>query len=211
MTNRTLKFSNLVMAAVCVLFISSCTNTKITSTWMDSKKAGTSFNDLLVIGISKEEHNRRLFEEEFITQLKAVGVESEVSYTILPQGTEINPETVTAAIDGKGIDAIIVTHLVAVEQETVYRQSMDYRPAYGYYNGFYDYYPHVHGYVQQPGYYTTHDVVKLETNLYEVASGDLVWSAQSQSFSPESAKEVIDELVQLVITDLQEKGLIKSK
>ena len=208
---RTLSFGSLVTAALCALLLSSCTNTKITSVWMDSNKAGTSFNDLLIIGIANEEHNRRLFEEEFTTQLKAVGVESEVSYTVLPQGTDINPETVTAAIDGKGVDAIIVTHLVAVEQETVYRQSMDYRPAYGYYNGFYDYYPHVHSYVQQPGYYTTHDVVKLETNLYEAASGELVWTAQSQSFAPESAKEVIDELVQLVITDLQEKGLIKSK
>jgi hypothetical protein len=88
---------------------------------------------------------------------------------------------------------------------------MDYRPTYGYYNGLYNYYPHVNTYVQQPGYYTTHDVVILETNLYEVKSEELVWSAQSRSFAPESAKEVIDDLVRLVIKDLKEKGLIKAK
>ena len=193
------------------IFILSCASTKVTSVWMDSKKAGTSYNDILIIGIAEEEHNRRLFEEQFTAQLNAAGVESEVSYRALPEGTTINRETVTAAIKGKDIDAVIVTHMVSVEEETVYRQNMDYRPTYGYYNGLYNYYPHVNNYVQQPGYYTTHDVVILETNLYEVKSEELVWSAQSRSFAPESAKEVIDELVNLVIKDLKEKGLIKAK
>ena len=101
--------------------------------------------------------------------------------------------------------------MVSVEEETVYRQNMDYRPSYGYSYGMYNYYPSVHSYVNQPGYYTTHDDVKLETNLYEVNTAELVWSAQSRSFAPESAKEVIDELVKLVIKDLKEKGLIKAK
>jgi len=205
------KIITLVAGVLTLIFISSCANTKITSVWMDSKKAGTSFNDILVIGIAEEEHNRRLFEEEFTTQLNAAGIESEVSYMMLPQGTDINRDTVAEAIEGKSIDGVIVTHLVAVEEEKVYRQSMDYRPSYGYYNGLYSYYPHVHTYVHQPGYYTTHDVVKLETNLYEVATEELVWSAQSRSFAPESAKEVVDDLVKLVIKDLQEKGLIMSK
>ena len=193
------------------IFIVSCASTKVTSVWMDSKKAGTSYNDILIIGIAEEEHNRRLFEEQFTTQLNAAGVESEVSYNMLPEGTTIDRDSVSAAIKGKNIDAVIVTHMVSVKEETVYRQNMDYRPTYGYYNGLYNYYPHVNSYVQQPGYYTTHDVVILETNLYEVKSEELVWSAQSRSFAPESAKEVIDELVNLVIKDLKEKGLIKSK
>ncbi len=204
-------FRYFIASVFFLALLSSCTSTKITSVWMDSKKAGTSFNDIMIIGIANEEHNRRLFEEQFANQLRAAGVESEVSYALLPQGTAIDRETVAAAIEGKTIDAIIVTHLVGVEEETVYRPSMDYRPAYGYYDGLYSYYPHVHTYVHQPGYYTTHEVVKLETNLYEVATGKLVWSAQSKSFAPDSAKNVIDELVTLVIKDLQQKALIKPK
>ena len=211
MNTNTRKFFLLILSAMTTVVLASCANTKITSVWMDSKKQGTSFNDILIIGISEEEHNRRLFEEEFTTQLTAAGIESEVSYMMLPQGTAINRETVDKAIQGKSIDAVIVTHLVAVEEEKVYRQSMNYRPAYGYYDGLYSYYPHVHTYVHQPGYYTTHEVVKLETNLYEVATEQLVWSAQSRSFAPESAKEVVDDLIKLVIKDLQEKGLIKPK
>lgn len=206
-----LKIRYIIALAFSLSFLSSCTNTKITSVWMDSEKAGTAFNDILIIGIADEEHNRRLFEEQFTNQLKAAGIESEVSYTLLPQGTDINRDKVSSAIEGKSIDAVIVTHLVAVEEETVYRPSMDYQPAYGYSDDLYSYYPQVHTYVHQPGYYTTHEVVRLETNLYEVANEELVWSAQSSSFAPESAKEVIDELVNLVIKDLQQKGLITAK
>ena len=200
------------LAVTCgLIFTVSCANTKLTSTWMDEKKAGSTYNDILVIGIAEHEHNRRLFEEEFNKELNKMGIESEVSYSMLPQGTDINRDSVSAAIKDKNIDAVIVTHMIGVEEQTVYRQSMNYMPTQGYYNGLYSYYPQVNAYVTQPGYYTTHDIVKLETNLYEVKTEELVWSAQSKSFAPESAKEVVDDLIKLVIKDLKSKGLIAVK
>ncbi len=211
MKTRMLQTIYTMAAIFSIVAITSCSSTKLTSVWMDQQKTGIAFNDILVIGIAEEEHNRRLFEEELAAQLNAAGVESEVSYKILPQGTNITRDTVAAAIEGKNIDAVIVTHLVSVDEETVYRQNMNYRPTYGYYNDLYSYYPHVHTYVHSPGYYTTHEVVRLETNLYEVKTEDLVWSAQSRSFAPESAKEVIDDLIKLVIKDLKEKELVKPK
>lgn len=212
--NTTTTMNNLIRSALIFfgfLLIVSCANTKLTSTWMDEKKAGSTYNDILIIGIAEKEHNRRLFEETFNTQLGSMGIESEVSYTMLPEGTEINRDTVTAAIKGKNIDAVIVTHMIGVEEQTVYRQSMDYMPTQGYYNGLYSYHPQVNAYVSQPGYYTTHDIVKLETNLYEIKTEDLVWSAHSKTFAPESAKEVVDDLIKLVIKDLKSKGLIAAK
>jgi hypothetical protein len=200
-----------IAAIVSLLLLSSCATTKITSVWMDEKKAGTTFKDILVIGISEQETNRRLFEQHFAEQLNLAGVEGEASYIILPQDAEISRETVSAAIKGKSIDAVIVTHLIGVEEQTVYRESMEVRPTYSHYSGLYEYYPYVHGYVNQPGYYTTHEIVKLETSLYEVASEALVWSAQSQTFAPASANEVIEDVVKVVIRDLQEKGLIKAE
>ena len=132
------KIKNLLQLLIPVLILvtfSGCATTGLVSVWMNDKLAGTSYNDLLVIGISEHEHNRRLFEEHFTDQLKATGVESEVSYTLLPDGSAINAETVNAAIKGKNIDAVIVTHVVGVEKETVYVQSIDYISTRGYYHG----------------------------------------------------------------------------
>ena len=75
----------------------------------------------------------------------------------------------------------------------------------------YGYYPHVNSYVQSPGYYTTHETYTLETNLYDVKSEELIWTARSRTFSPESVDEVIVDLTKLLINDLAEKNLIKKK
>ena len=69
----------------------------------------------------------------------------------------------------------------------------------------------MNSYVSQPGYYTTHETYTLETNLYDVESEELVWSARSRTFSPESVQEVIVDLKKLLIKDLDEKNLLKKK
>ena len=194
-----------------VLLISSCANTKISQSWVEPnhKKA---YNDILIIGIAESEQNRRAYESHFIEELKAIGVEGEASYKLI-KGNKIEREIVTKAIAGMDIDAVIVTHVVGVDEETVYRPSMDYMPMYGggYYGGLYSYYPHVNSYVHRPGYYTTHETYTLETNLYDVESEELVWSARSRTFAPESVSEVIIDLTKLLISDLSEKNLIKKK
>ena len=204
-------FFKIALILAGALYISSCANTKISQSWVEPnhKKA---YNDILVIGIAESEQNRRAFESYFVEELQAMGVEGVASYKLI-KGSKIDREVVTRAIKGLEIDAVIVTHLVGVDEETIYRLSMDYMPMYGggYYGGLYSYYPHVNTYVQRPGYYTTHETYTLETSLYDVESEELVWSARSRTFAPESVDEVITDLTKLLIKDLSEKNLIKKK
>jgi hypothetical protein len=44
-----------------------------------------------------------------------------------------------------------------------------------------------------------------------VASEELIWTARSRTFSPESVDEVIVDLTKLLIKDLSDKNLIKKK
>ncbi len=207
-------------AILCVttVLLVSCTNTKISQSWVepDNKK---SYNDLLIIGIAESEQNRRAYESHFVEELRIHGVEGEASYKLIKSNEKIDRDTVAKAIEGLNIDGVIVTHLVAVDEETIYRPSTGYMygGAYGvgygggYYGGLYSYYPHVNTYVNNPGYYTTHETYTLETNLYDVESEELVWSARSRSFAPESVQEVIVDLIKLLIQDLEDKNLIKKK
>jgi hypothetical protein len=169
------------------------------------------------MGISNSEQNRRAYESYFVEALRDIDVEAEASYRLIKSNEKMDKETITRAIDGMDIDGVIVTHVVAVDEETVYRNSPGYAygGAYGgyyrggYYGGLHSYYPHVHGYVHNPGYYTTHETYTIETNLYDVESEELVWTARSRTFSPESTDEVIVDLTKLLIKDLQDKNLIK--
>jgi len=207
----------IILATTAILLLSSCTNTKITQSWVepDNKK---SYNDLLIIGIGESEQNRRAYESYFVDSLKSRKIEAEASYKLIKSDETIDRDTVLKAIDGLGIDGVIITHLVAVDEETVYRPgAYGYGGMYGgyygagYYGSMYSYYPHVNTYVHDPGYYSTHETYTLETTLYDVKTEQLVWTARSRSFSPESVDEVIVDLTKLLMEDLEAKDLIKPK
>lgn len=194
----------------------ACANTKISQSWVEPNHT-KQYDDLLIIGIGESEQNRRAYESHFVEELNVRGIESVASYKLIKSDEKIDKETVLKAIEGLGVDSVIVTHMVAVEEESIYRPGSGYASVGyggyggGYGRGMYGYYPHVNSYVHSPGYYTTHETYTLETNLYDVRSAELVWSARSRTFSPESVSEVIVDLTKLLINDLEEKNLIKVK
>jgi hypothetical protein len=205
----------LVLSGV-ILLLSSCANTKISQSWVEPNH-NKSYNDILIIGIGESEQSRRAYESYFADALRSNKIEALASYTLIKSNEKIDRNTVVKAIEGLEVDAVIVTHMVAVDEETVYRPSTGYGYGGGgyyggaHYGGLYNYYPHVNSYVHNPGYYTTHETYTLETNLYDVKSEELIWSARSRTFSPESVGEVIVDLTKLLIKDLEDKKLITIK
>lgn len=122
---------------------------------------------------------------------------------------------VEAAAHGTGVDAVLMTHVVAIDEEDVYRP--DYAaPAYGpvyysttYYDNMHGYHAYVTNYVTQPGYYSHHYTYILETNLYDVKSEDLVWTTRSHTFGIESTDDAIVELTDMITSDLVSRGIIE--
>ena len=211
--NKQLRKATILCVSSIVLV--SCANTKISQSWVEPDNT-KSYKDLLIIGIGESEQNRRAYEGYFVEELGSHGIEAVTSYKLIKSDEKIDRETVTNAVKGMGIDGVIVTHMVAVEEETVYRSTGGYGGygmgyGGGYYGGLYSYYPHVNSYVHDPGYYDTLETYTLETNLYDIESEELVWSARSQTFAPESVDEVIVDLTKLLINDLEDKNLIKKK
>jgi len=77
----------------------------------------------------------------------------------------------------------------------------DASPSYGYYGTTYDV-------LHEPGYTVTRTIVRLETNLYDVATGELVWSGQSETLDTGSRSDSIDSVTEAVAERLREEGLI---
>lgn len=204
MSNRILIFITLLFSLALV----SCSNTKFTSVWMEKDYTGKPIDNIMVIGIGENKLARRMFEDNFVSELKIEGINAIASYKHIPEDIEITRESVDNAINNKNIDAVILTHLLAIDEETVYNPPVSYVSSNVYYGHYYNYYPTVTNYVQSPGYYSTNKRVKLETNLYETRTAALIWSAQSSTFNPDTAKDVINPLIKLVIKDLKERKLL---
>jgi hypothetical protein len=67
----------------------------------------------------------------------------------------------------------------------------------------------VYHYVNEPGYYSTHEYVKLESNLYDVDSQNLIWSAATETVDPGDTASAAKELCRALVRDLKARGLVE--
>lgn len=185
----------------------ACATTSITSRWRDDQFQTAGFAKVLVIGVGDNEGIRRRYEDEMVERLQARGVQAVSSARVLPAGQEPNESSVRPVVEAGGYDGVLVTHMLGIKEDVQYQSGPTY-VAGPHYGGFYRYYPHVYGYVHEPGYYTVNKTVVLETNVYDVASAKLVWSVQSETFEPNSVERVIDDLAKLVIEELASAELL---
>lgn len=208
MASTSLRLAVLVTLALALGAVAGCTSVQPTLEWKDPAYAGGAIESFLVVGVSEDQAARRRFEDQFVAQLQAKGATAGSSYALLPAGSEPSEEAIDRYLAGGGdAQAIIITHLVGTDEKTVYNPPR-WQPVPASYRTYGGYYGHVNSYVYQPGYYSTHEYVKLETNLFRVKDGQLLWTMQSQSVDPASAEKLIDALVGLAVKKLQENGFL---
>jgi len=198
----------IIITLLFTLVLASCSNTKFTSVWMEKDVKIDPIDKILVIGIGKNQIARRMFEDRFVSQLEKEGINAVAIYKHIPQDDKITRDSIAKIAKDKNVDAVIITHLVAVDEETVYNPPVTHVSPNAYYGRYYNYYPTVNSYVQSPGYYSVNTLVKLETSLYDTKTAALVWSAQSSTFNPDTAEDVIKPVIELVIKELKARKLL---
>lgn len=194
--------SRLITIALLALVLGACASTKPIGEWRDASY-GNQLDNLLIIGVTTRSTRRRVFEDRFVDALAARGVKAVASYTLITSTINLEREQVQAAIRGQNINAVLVTRLTGVEREKVYSLPS----SYDYYRDFNGYYDHV---LQQTntGYYAQYRVLTLETNLWDAATGELIWQLQSQAIDASQPRHVIEDQINLAIDTLAKRGLI---
>jgi hypothetical protein len=192
--------------------ISGCqkgATTTIPLSWKNPSYASASFEKLFVIGVGENDGARRLFEDTFAKAIAAEGTAAQASWGHLPQPEKLTEEQIRGAIDGGDFDGVLITHLLSVDQGQEYVPPSTYTvPTHTYGYGYYGYYGTSYEVVHQPGYYKTNTTFRVETNLYSVPSGELVWSGRSDTLNPESLDDVIGSMTAAVAKRLKEEKLI---
>jgi hypothetical protein len=196
-----------LILSIAGVITSSCASTKLTHTWVHEDYKGKAFSHFLVIGVSDQKPLRLSFEEKFVEQLKQAGVDavSSTDSIDIPADKKLEKEEILEAVQRNQNDAVIVTHLVGVEKEEVYN------PPSGVRRGYYGYYRLSYDIMHRPGYSTTQTFVRLETNVYDVKTEKPIWSGQSETWQPGSEKQIIDEVISLVIKDMRKNGLLPNR
>jgi len=197
------KFFNLLV--VSVILISCSSSTQLTDVYVDETFSGKEMKKILVLGLAKDEWKRKVYENEFRSQLLAHNVEVLLAWQEIPKGEQLNKETFKKYFKDKNVDAV----LVAIEGGESTDQTLYKGGASNVYVGFYGFYFSTAAVYYSPGYLAEEKTVHMRTNMYETTDGKLIWSARSQSYEPKSTKEVIQTVSRSVVDELYLSGFIK--
>ena len=188
--------------------ITSCATTTMKNVWRDGSYQGK-IRRVFVIGVIKTPGVKRFFEDEFVTQLKARGTDAIAGYTVLPSERESDKEYLAARIKESGADGVLITRLVDRKTvETYVPSAAYYAPPTHYHRGWDTYYRRSYDIIYEPGYTVKDEVLVVETNLYEAATENLLWSAISETFREGSDNTLISAFIKTMIDNLSEGNLI---
>ena len=204
------------IGALAVFTIISCNSTQVISSYKDDKVTAKDYKKILVLGIfqQKERSLRQEAETKLVNRLKDEGYNAVSAMDDFgPKAFEkVSEDQLAANLKSSGYDAVITTALLDKTKEENYQPGTSrLQPVGVFYNRFGRYYSTVYDRVYQPGYYTTSTDYFLESNLYDIKSGDLIYSIQTKSYDPSSATSLASDNSKRIVQDLKEKGVFVKK
>ncbi len=201
---------------LCILFILGCClslsacgpKAKVTYSWVDPELKQYQAKDILVIGVSRKEASLKLWENVFVDRFTNGGVHAMANHKVVGPVPDPDRKSVETAIQKAGAASVLISHVVDSSSTTyTHPGTIHYEPR-GFYGGMYGHYGSIYQAVYTPPVDSTRTVVRLESNLYDVATAKLVWSAQSEALDPKLLRTDFDRIVGLLMADMKKKGVL---
>jgi hypothetical protein len=186
------------------LMLIGCAATEVTSVWKDEtyKKKP---QKVLTVAILKSTTNRMVLEDEFALQLKKKGLDATAGHKVLPDEEPANKDALAATLKENGFDTLFLVRLVDQRSQQTYVPGSAY-PAGATWPGYYG-----AGYnmMYTPGYVVEDKFAIAETNVYDVATEKLIWTAGTETWIKSSEPKLIQEYVGLMMKELQKGGVVR--
>jgi hypothetical protein len=193
------------------LLLAACQSTSIQSAWFDPNFTGGPMKKIDVVAVGTSLANRRVFEDIFAQRLRDAGVDGVAGWTVIPDEARAAEAPFTAAVTKTGAQGLLVVRLLGVDTRTQVTTTMvptggpmwgGTRWGGGWGGGAFGPSMVPVAEIQQ------YDLAMVETTLYDVATGRVVWAATTQTFNPSSMQREAPGFADVIITQLSARGLI---
>lgn len=185
--------------------LATCSSgTQLAGTWREPQMTGVPFQKVIVLVLAKDTIMRRIAEDEFVARASG-STQAVQSYSLIPEDELGDQEKVKARLAAANIDGAAVMRLVGSDSQVTYNPG-SYVTAY---YTFWGYYGYAYPMVFDTGYVTADRVVRVETNVYSVTGDKLIWSGLSESMNPDSAQQIVDDVVRVVVSNLKSNGIVR--
>ena len=207
----------ILISAIMVSVLIACSSTRITNSWSADNINQNSYKKILVLGLINEPDRmiREEMEGHLVSDLLNLGYDAVCSCDEFgPKSFErMGEKDALVRLNNSGIDAVLTVVLLDKEKERYYVPGRVYYSPYSiYHNRFWGYYTTMYERVYAPGYYSTNTRYFWESNFYDLKKGqELLYSVQSQSFDPESARSLGHEYGLMVVNDMVKKNLLSKQ
>jgi hypothetical protein len=178
----------------------------IVSEWRNPADVSGPFKRIMVGGPSGDASVRRSFEDEFVVQLRAAGVDALASYRDIPDDQKIDEDELKQVAQKARADAVLFARSVQVEQKTKFGPTFPFSfGVFGSNVGASWSGPAGSANVSRYKEYTS------ETALYNMVKNDLVWSGTIRTTEPENVQTAIKSYVEAVIKALEAQNLLPGR
>jgi hypothetical protein len=171
--------------------------THVETSWKAPDVRAIRFQKIVAVVLAKDEAMRRNAEHELcerITRTPCVP-----AFAVVRDDERGDIEQVRRRVEAAGFDGAVVLRLSGSRTEQTFVPTG--APLWGYYGGGW-------GMAYDPGYVRKDERVEVETALYSVADGKLLWVGTTESLNPSDVRRTVDEIAQAVTDRLREEGLL---
>ena len=179
----------------------------VISEWRNPAPVSGSLQRFLIGGPSGDTSVRRNFEDEFVAQMKAAGVDALASYRYMPENQRITEDDLKQAAQKAGADGLLLMRPVKVEEKVNY-PTVGPELSFGIFGsnaaaGW-------SGFPGGSGPYRYNEYT-AETALYAVGGNELVWTGTIKSTDPPNLQTATKSYVQTVMKALAAQNLLPQR
>lgn len=193
-----------------LIMLSGCLPEGYMRTWSTSQDYDHQFKKMMVLGLVNDVALRNQLEIEVVTAAHKTGLSSQNGLSMFPPelGKPFDDvERFKERLRQKDFDGILTITLIDVRAERYVETQEVYEPL-GFYNRFGNYYFRTYDLVYKKGYFAQYSRYFIETNLYELKGGTLVWSGRSKVFEPEELDAYAPVYAKGLFKELQIEAII---
>jgi hypothetical protein len=208
-----MKFEFLSLLLLSVIMSGCSPKQKITGSWSDPEsKNKKNYTKIFVAVLTQNKDNNYYLETQTAKTLRSRGFNVVKSNDIYPPSfspkNDFTKEQLAESIAKTGCDGILSIALLDSKIVESYHPGSSYYPMnYGFYGNYYNYYDYYYPQVYSPGYYSTDKTFYVEANFYDLESGKLLWSVQSEASNPKDLPDWYNNYSTMLINHLKSKGL----
>lgn len=193
------------------VLMAGCASSELVDVWSDSAFHAPALNRILVMSISRNAVQRRIWEDAFSTGLARHDVAATPSYREFPDAA---PDTtqVEQIVRSNNYDGVLVIRRLPSETTTQYLQGYMTKEQDMRYDRRRDRFITYYRDIEHGGYVDSQKVDIRTIDVWATKDeGQMIWSATSKTPEPNSAQAIRPEIVNLVMSELTKQGVIGSE